>query len=67
MDQPVEVTGTFNLYKAQDADFKKLDEKPVATGTFTSNEEMTIHWGNLPSGPYVLKATVKIHKAGSDS
>ena len=57
--QPVEVTGTFNLYKAQDADFKKLDEKPVATGTFTSNEEMTIHWGNLPSGPYVLKATVK--------
>ena len=47
------------VFKAQDADFKKLDEKPVATGTFTSNEEMTIHWGNLPSGPYVLKATVK--------
>ena len=57
--QPVEVKGTFFLYQAKDADFKKLDEKPVATGTFTSNEEMTIHWGNLPSGPYVLKAVVK--------
>lgn len=57
--QPVEATGTFYLYKAKDADFKKLDENPVATGTFTSNEEMTIQWGNLPSGPYVLKATVK--------
>ena len=57
--QPVEVKGTFYLYQAKDADFKKLDEKPVATGTFTSNEEMTIHWGNLPSGPYVLKAVVK--------
>ena len=58
-EQPVEVKGTFFLYQAKDADFKKLDEKPVATGTFTSNEEMTIHWGNLPSGPYVLKAVVK--------
>ena len=57
--QPVEVKGTFFLYQAKDAAFKKLDEKPVATGTFTSNEEMTIHWGNLPSGPYVLKAVVK--------
>ena len=57
--QPVEVKGTFFLYQAKDADFKKLDEKPVATGAFTSNEEMTIHWGNLPSGPYVLKAVVK--------
>ena len=57
--QPVEVKGTFFLYQAKDADFKKLDEKPVATGTLTSNEEMTIHWGNLPSGPYVLKAVVK--------
>lgn len=57
--QPVEVKGIFFLYQAKDADFKKLDEKPVATGTFTSNEEMTIHWGNLPSGPYVLKAVVK--------
>ena len=57
--QPVEVKGTFFLYQAKDADFKKLDEKPVAIGTFTSNEEMTIHWGNLPSGPYVLKAVVK--------
>lgn len=57
--QPVEVKGTFNLYRAKDADFKTLDENPVATGTFTSNEEMTLHWENLPSGPYVLKAAVK--------
>ena len=34
-------------------------EKPVATGTFTSNEDMTLDWKNLPSGPYVLKASVK--------
>ena len=57
--QPVEVKGTFSLYQAKDADFKQLDENPAATGTFTSNEEMTIEWGNLPSGPYVLKAVVK--------
>ena len=39
--QPVEVKGTFSLYQAKDADFKQLDENPAATGTFTSNEEMT--------------------------
>lgn len=50
-----EVKGTFSLYQAKDADFKQLDENPAATGTFTSNKEMTIEWGNLPSGPYVLK------------
>ena len=57
--QPVEVKGTFYLYQAKDADFKQLNENPAATGTFISNEEMTIEWGNLPSGPYVLKAVVK--------
>ena len=36
-----------------------MEEKPVATGTFTSNEDMTLDWKNLPSGPYVLKASVK--------
>lgn len=57
--QPVEVKGSYSLYSAKDKDFKQLQEKPVATGTFTSNEEMTLDWKNLPSGAYVLKASVK--------
>ena len=40
--QPVEVKGTYSLYPAKDKDYKQLGEKPVATGTFTSNKEMTI-------------------------
>ena len=57
--QPVEVKGTYSLYPAKDKDYKQLGEKPVATGTFTSNKEMTFNWGKFSSGPYVLKATVK--------
>ena len=57
--QPVEVKGNYYLYPAKDQDFKQLEEKPVLTGTFTSNEEITLDWKNLPSGPYVLKASVK--------
>lgn len=57
--QPVEVKGNYYLYPAKDKDFKQLEEKAVATGTFTSNEEMTLDWKNLPSGAYVLKASVK--------
>ena len=61
--QPVEVKGNYYLYPAKDKDFKQLEEKPVATGTFTSNEDMTLDWKNLPSGPYVLKASVKDNQA----
>ena len=57
--QPVEVKGNYALYVAKDKDFKDLSETPVATGTFTSNEEMTLDWKNIPSGAYVLKASVK--------
>ena len=57
--QPVEVKGNYYLYPAKDQDFKQLEEKPIATGTFTSNEEITLDWKNLPSGPYMLKASVK--------
>ena len=57
--QPVEVKGNYYLYPAKDQDFKQLEEKPVLTGTFTSNEEITLDWKNLPSGPYMLKASVK--------
>ena len=57
--QPVEVKGNYYLYPAKDEDFKQLEEKPIATGTFTSNEEITLDWKNLPSGPYMLKASVK--------
>ena len=35
--QPVEVKGNYYLYPAKDQDFKQLEEKPVLTGTFTSN------------------------------
>ena len=57
--QPVEARGTYQLYAAKDKDFKQLAASPAASGAFTSNEEMTLQWGNLPSGRYVLKATVK--------
>lgn len=57
--QPVEVQGNYALYSAKDKDFKDLGESPVATGTFTSNEEMTLNWEKIPSGAYVLKASVK--------
>lgn len=57
--QPVEVKGNYYLYPAKDKDFKQLEEKPVATGAFTSNQEITFDWKNLPSGSYVLKASVK--------
>lgn len=42
--QPVEVKGNYYLYPAKDKDFKQLEEKPIATGTFTSNEDMTLDW-----------------------
>ena len=57
--QPVEVKGNYALYPANEKDFKVSGETPVATGTFTSNEEMTLDWKNIPSGAYVLKASVK--------
>ena len=57
--QPVEVKGNYALYSANEKDFKVSGETPVATGTFTSNEEMTLDWKNIPSGAYVLKASVK--------
>ncbi len=57
--QPVNVGGEFYLYHGSDSDSEELDGKPICTGTFNSNEEMTIHWENIPSGTYVLKSIVK--------
>lgn len=57
--QPVEVKGNYALYFAKDKDFKDLGESPVLTGTFTSNEDMTLNWEKIPSGAYVLKASIK--------
>lgn len=57
--EPVEVKGNYALYPANEKDFKVSSETPVATGTFTSNEDMTFDWKNIPSGAYVLKASVK--------
>ncbi len=57
--QPVEVKGNYALYAAKDKDFKDLSDSPVATGTFTSNEDMMLNWEKIPSGAYVLKASVK--------
>lgn len=53
--QPVEVTGSYQLFRAKDKDFKQLDATPAATGPFTSNKEMMLDWKNIPSGAYVLK------------
>lgn len=57
--EPVEVKGNYALYPANEKDFKVSTETPVATGAFTSNEDMTLDWKNIPSGAYVLKASVK--------
>lgn len=57
--QPVEVKGNYSLYPVKDKDFKELGENPVATGVFTSNEEITLNWEKIPSGAYELKASVK--------
>ena len=57
--RPVEAEGVFYLYPAANKDYERLAEKPAVTGRFTSNREMTLHWNDLPSGPYVLKAVVK--------
>lgn len=57
--QPVETEGSYALYAAKDDGFEELGDSPVATGTFTSNKDMALDWKNLPSGAYVLKASVK--------
>lgn len=57
--QPVEVEGTYRLFRAKDKSMKQLEEVPVVTGTFVSNKEMQLDWKNLLSGPYVLKVSVK--------
>lgn len=57
--QPVRVEGTYRLFRAKDNDMKQLEETPILSGTFISNKEMAFNWKNLPSGPYVLKASVK--------
>lgn len=57
--QPMEVEGTYRLFRAKDQRMKQLEEVPAATGTFTSNKEMQLDWKNLSSGPYVLKVSVK--------
>lgn len=57
--QPVEVEGTYRLFRVKDKDVKQLDETPAVTGTFASNKAMTFDWKNVPSGNYVLKVTAK--------
>lgn len=57
--QPVDVTGTYQLFRAKDKDFKQLEATPAATGEFTSNKEMQPDWKNIPSGAYVLKVSAK--------
>lgn len=58
-EQPVKVKGDYALYLAKNGDFGKPDDHPVMTGTFTSNLRTTVDWTAIPSGAYVLKATVK--------
>lgn len=57
--QPVEVEGTYRLYRAKDQEMKQLEETPAMTGTFTSNKDMQLNWKNVPSGAYVLKVSLK--------
>lgn len=55
---PVEVEGSYRLFSVKDKERNLLSETPVVTGTFTSNKELTLDWKNIPSGQYMLKASV---------
>ena len=63
--QPVAVKGDYSLYSVNDKyavsdkSIALSNEKPIVTGVFTSNEAITFDWKNLPSGSYLLKASVK--------
>jgi hypothetical protein len=56
--EPVEVEGSYRLYRFSDYAAKTLDPDPACTGTFTSNAEtMLPEWNSLPTGVYKLALT----------
>lgn len=57
--QPVSVTGKYAVYQAHPETFEVSSDDPLLTGTFTSNQQTVVDWLSLPSGAYVLKASVR--------
>ena len=57
--QPIEMEGTYRLFRSKDKLMKELEEVAAVTGTFISNKAMKFDWRNLPSGAYVLKMSGK--------
>ncbi|WP_455961426.1 alpha-2-macroglobulin family protein [Bacteroides bouchesdurhonensis] len=57
--QPMEMEGTYRLFRAKDKQMKELEEVPTVTGTFIANKDMKFDWKNIPSGVYMLKMSVK--------
>ena len=57
--QPVSVTGKYAVYQAHPETFEVSSDGPLLTGTFTSNQQTVVDWLSLPSGAYVLKASVR--------
>ncbi|MDD3037104.1 alpha-2-macroglobulin family protein [Bacteroides sp.] len=57
--QPMEMQGTYRLFRIKDKLMKELEEVPAVTGTFITNKAMKLDWKNIPSGVYMLKMSVK--------
>ncbi|EJX06242.1 alpha-2-macroglobulin family protein [gut metagenome] len=56
--QPVSVTGEYAVFQAHPETFEVSGDCPLLTGAFTSNQQTVVDWQSLPSGAYVLKASV---------
>lgn len=65
-NQPVAVEGTYRLYTTPyeatglpSPETIKPEGTPVKTGTFASNQELSLDWKDVPSGSYLLVLSVK--------
>ena len=57
--QPMEMEGTYRLFRTKDKLMKDLEEVPTVTGTFIANKDMKFDWKGIPSGVYMLNMSVK--------
>lgn len=57
--EAVEAEGTYQLFRALDAEGNELEKEPAITGAFAANKRATVDWRRLPSGIYVWKAAVR--------
>ncbi|NDW13680.1 alpha-2-macroglobulin [Bacteroides sp. 214] len=56
-NKPIEVTGTYELYRYSDYEKQTIEDKPVLTDTFVTNKNTELFaWQSLPSGGYKIIA-----------